>query len=521
MPKILQVTGLGSKGLNSDLPSVDLDTGYITSGNNFRVSNGSIESIVGTSLLTSGAGSFNAAKLMSVKTSSAAFLMVMGKTAVKVFDGTTWSTITSAAGYASLGTDDELLWTSCLLGAIPIINNFQHVPEYWSPQNGATILKPLQFDAGNTWVAKSYKTKVIRAHGQYLFALNLKEGASELPDSFRWSHPADINGLPFTWDETDLSAIAGKSSVGGDTGAIVDGLTLRDSFIIYSEKGITSLSLSGDEFIWRKTTISNSNGLAAQDAIVEIGGRHYFLSSDADIMVNDGVNIQSIVHNKIRRAILDSVSWNYIDRSYAFKQLSTKEIWFCIPTNSSVLPNTAFVYNWVNDDWSIRSIPSGISHIAYANKPITELTYTTVTGTYSSTTLKYSDSSYVLETPLCVDKSNGNVYSIDDISAVNSPVDTAIERINYPLEGIEQAATILKIYPKFSGSGTVKISIGSHDFPGSPIRWQPSIDFIIGTNRKIEVRTTGILHAWKIESNTTNIWKFQGMDIEYELAGLR
>lgn len=521
MPKIFSITGVGSKGLNTDLPSVDLDAGHITSGSNFRISNGSIESIVGTSLLSNDAGSFNAAKLMPVKTSIAEFIMLMGRSAVKVYDGTTWSDITSTVGYASIGVDDELLWTSTLLGAIPVINNFQHVPEYWSPQTGGTILKPLQFDAGSTWSAKGYKTKVIRSHGQYLFALNLKEGSSELPDSYRWSHPADINGLPFTWDEADLSAIAGKSSIGGETGAIVDGLSLRDSFIIYSERGITSLSLSGDEFIWRKTTVSNTNGLAAQDSVAEIGGRHFFISTDADIMMNDGINVISIVHNRIRSHILNSVNWNYLNRSYVFKQLFTKELWFCIPTGDSTLPDTAYVYNWVNEDWSIRTLQTNISHVAFGSRPSTGLTYSTVTGTYSTTTLKYNDSTHVSETPLGVDRSNGYLYIIDDETSISSSVQSSIERTNYPLEGIEQAATINRIYPKFSGNGTVNISIGSHDFIGSPIRWQQPMQFIIGTDRKIEPRTTGTLLAWKIDSTIPTVWKFQGMDIEYELSGMR
>ena len=330
MPKQLAIRNIGLKGLNTDIAPWDLDPEFVTFGFNFRVLENSMVTTGGFEDWSTSPVDFKSGFIMHVGATSGDYWLIAGRNAVYAFDGFTWTDVSSTTGYPGLGPDDELLWTGCMLGQIPIINNPQANPEYWSPQSPGQILQPLPWDAGTTWAERGINAKVIRSHKNFLFALNLQDGATSQPDSYRWSTAADINGLPFTWDETDVSALAGIASLGGDGGEIIDGLSLRDSFVIYSERAIDILDFTGGEFVWKRRELSNTVGLLSKDCVVEVKGVHY-LMTDGDIVRNDGTNITSIIHGKIKRQYTNNLNPDRYTRCFAVRNTTTKEIWFCVP----------------------------------------------------------------------------------------------------------------------------------------------------------------------------------------------
>ena len=67
----------------------------------------------------------------------------------------------------------------------------------------------------------------------------------------------------------------------------------------------------------------------------------------------------------------------------------------------------------------------------------------------------------------------------------------------------------------------MSIQFGSQDYPGAPVRWKPAVVFNPSTDRKIDIRTTGELHAWRFQSIGKIAWKLSGFTIEFERAGVR
>jgi len=518
MGELIDIANVGSIGLITDIEPISLPLHAISAGNNFKCKNGFIEPVPTAETITTPTG-FNAGYLLGIITASDMFILAAGRSAIKVYDGTSWSDISSVAGYAGLSADDELLWSGCVLGSIPILNNFNSVPEYWSPQLVTQVMQPLQFDASNTWLAKNYSAKVIRSHGQYLFALNLREGATYLPDSYRWSHPADVNGLPFTWDETDLSAVAGKASIGGNSGAIVDGLSLRDAFIIYSENAIHALTLSGDEFIWRRTSITYEYGLAAKDAIVELGGTHYFISKN-DICINDGSVVHSLIYGKIKSSFIDSTNFQYVSRSFAFHHSTANEIWFCIPSNGGTYPNLAYVYNYIDGTFATRDLPAGMSFATYAIKLAAQKLWSTATATWVTTSDKWSSSPYAESMPLGIINADSSLVSLDDPNTTTF-LPITLERTDLNITNSKNAETISKIFTNFNGVSTLNLRIGSQDFNSAPVRWQNAEQYDISIRRSLEQCTTGVLHAYSIAGTPTNRFRFNGISIEYINNGER
>jgi hypothetical protein len=521
MPSPLRINNLGNQSVNFDLEPCDLPPEVFTFGANYRLVNGKVQAFNISQTLATPPSNFTSGMLMPVLGESGNFYLLMGKTAAYVYNGTTWTNITSAVGYAALGAGDELLWQNCLLGQIPIVNNAQHYPEYWSPQQTTQVLQPLNFKVGSTWQAMGYHAKVIRSHKDYLFALNLSEGATRLATTYRWSHPADTNGLPFTWDELDLSAIAGKASIGGDTGDIVDGLSLRDSFVIYCQRGIHVLDYVGGEFIWRRRLLTNNHGLLAKNCVAEALGVQYFLSA-GDIMANDGNSVKSILHRKMKSKLVNSLDATYYLNSFAYTNTIAKEIWFCIPEPGSTLPTLAFIYNYIDDTMSMRKLPGIHTGISYGPVLGTPVTWTTVTGTWASdmAVWSYDPTSQFSKTIVATDRTVSAIYSLElDDGATAS--NTVLERMSMAVEGQEVAITTQAIYPHIRCTGPVEIQFGAQGSLTAPIRWKPSVSFDPNTKRKVDIRVTGTLISWRIASIGTNRFTLSGMDIEYVTNGAR
>lgn len=526
----LILNNIGNKGLSTDPAPWTLPAEYITYGRNFRIFAGSIIAKGGSVIWSTAPGNWFPSHPFHAGSTGGDYWLVAGRDAIYSFDGAVWTDVSSVFGYPSMGPGDEFFWSSCLLGAIPLMNNPQAQPEFWSPQSPSQVMQPLLFEPGVTWNDKGFTFNVLRSHKNFLFALNLHEGGIDFPDGFRWSHPADINGLPVTWDETNDAFLAGKAALGGDGGQIIDGRSLRDAFCIYSETAIDLLDYTADEFVWRRRRLSSTVGLLARNCIIEVKGTHLFLG-DGDIVSNDGTEIKSIAHNRIRRELTNRIDIDNYRRSYAVRNDALKEVWFCVPDSGDDHATIAYIYNWRDDSWAIKDLPqtpddNGI--VAFANygsqaEPIQNWdgfidaeTWDTQLNSWGSAQLTPLDDTIVGADPV-----NSTLIFLDPSSTPDDDFESRIERTDYPLVDDRTVTTITRVYPHMSGEGEVSIQFGSQDHPGSPVRWKPAVIFNPAKDRKIDLRTTGELHAWRIDSIGKITWRMSGMTIEFERSGLR
>ena len=524
--KLLKINNMGLNGLNTDVSPWELGPGFINSGQNFRVINGTLSSFGGQALYSEIPEEIYPGHLHSVKTSLGEFWLVPGRNAVWGTNGTNWFDASSGETM-SIPVGGEMEWTSSRVGRNVVISNPSHYPEYWPNPSLNQPLVPLQFDPDNTWRDKNFQCAVMRSHKNFLIALNMRELGVEYGDTYRWSHPADNNGMPYTWDENDISSIAGRAQLGSETGIIIDGLSLRDSFAIYTEGGIDILDPTYDELVWRRRKLSNSAGILSSNCVVEIKGTHFVLT-DGDIIRNDGSQINSIVHNRIRRRLNSRISPEYYNRAFVTKNYLTKELWFCIPEERSEYPTTAYIYNWNDDSWAIRDLPEETTFAEYGQAFIfsgeTEgntATWSTITGTWNDIKGPWGGRQLTPLDDSVVSTNIDNTLRSLEPSVSESDIPTQLHRSDYPLEDHRSVTSIARVFPHMTGSETVTLRFGSQDHQGAPIRWKAPVQFNPSTDRKIDIRTTGELHAWEITSNAKGAWHISGMDIEYSNNGER
>lgn len=134
-------------------------------------------------------------------------------------------------------------WTGTSLSGIPILNvgDTSKYPMTWDLNTANKFV-----DLAN-WPANQY-CKSLRAFKNYLVALHVKKGATIYPFMVKWSSPADPGAVPATWDASDATNDAGETDLAEGGDVIVDGLQLRDCFMIYKESSCWRMDFTGGPY---------------------------------------------------------------------------------------------------------------------------------------------------------------------------------------------------------------------------------------------------------------------------------
>ena len=516
---IASIKNLNAGGLNSDINPVDLGEGFLTYCNNVRMKSGGI--------IPSGGYADVATIEQGVTPHHMRF--------VKGVDSDKWiiACDSKIISYTALFTDisptampnitDGDSWTITSISGITIVNHPVLGPHYMDSATSKLI--PLVWDKTHNWNEASQKCDVIAVHRQFMFAMGLTINGRYVGDGVRWSAPADVGAIPPNWDPLDVTSSAGIVSLGGSSGKIIGGLTMRDSFAVYREFGITMFDFVGGQYVWRARALESNAGLIAKDAVVDVNGIHYFMSY-GDVFMNDGNTVRSIAVDRILRR-LNSIDKHNYNRAFATHNSAAKEIWFCVPTSNYDYANIAFVYNYEYDSWMVRDLPIVISA---DNGTVTspDTIWDNAHETWDGSTKSWGDNANspfdIVQLGLSkISATEFKIISLDiPVGFNSSPYSSIIERTDLALGGIDTTNTITRVYPHVTGASKVRIQVGSQMMPGGPVLWKPYVDFEPNRDRKVDVRTTGLLHAYRIiATDVTSNFILTGLDFEYTEAGKR
>jgi hypothetical protein len=214
---------------------------------------------------------------------------------------------------------------------------------------------------------------------------------------------------------------------------------------------------------------------------------------------------------------------DYYFRSYAVRNDAFKEMWFCVPEGQSEFPNMAYIYNWQDDSWAIRELPeAGLQHANYGPLASPVRTWDTWDGIWDAQRGSWTSRqiSPLEDTIIGVDRDNAKLLILDVLDNT-SEYEFTLERTNFPLEGHPKVTTITRVYPHATGTQPIQVEVGSHDYAGSPVRWKPPVIFRPDIDRKIDVRSTGELHAWRFSAVGNGSCHISGVTFEYEDGGGR
>ena len=461
-----------------------------------------------------------------------------GGSAVLHLDGATvtrtkkWYDLTRGPGaggaYSADATEN---WTATVIGGVLVMTNGVDVPQYWELISGnpATIQKMQNL---NNWTS-THECESMRAFRSFLVALNVTKSDVNYPRLVKWSTEAATQVTPTSWDESLATVDAGEYELADSKGAILDGLPLRDTFMIYKEDSIYSMTYVGTPFIFAFRQLSPSVGALTKNCVAEFDGGH-FVFGNGDVYINDGQKVTSILPHKIRDYVFNFIDGAQFKKSFVVADYGNTEMWACFPTaeNTSNQCNKAVVWNWTNKAFTLRDIPN-LAHIGYGSidDPNSFTTWAAALPIWSAALGSWSATWSQVENVLVMaGLTDTKLYRNNSGNQeVTTDMTSYIERTGMSTTAQGQPdQTVVKrikaIYPKMEVSGTtnaVNVYVGTQMSTQEAVTWTSAYTFNPDTQSKVSLRAAGKLYGVKFESTGDFDWRLDGYTIELDDAGRR
>jgi hypothetical protein len=515
------LTGLGTAGIEKDIPSHLLPPEVWSNGLNFRMQDGHLVRFLGHSAVMDPPET-PPGFIMAVPGLDESAWLYADLAAVYGYIGGVHADVSIAGGYAAEEYRD---WNGCNFGGIPIVNNGFDVPQWWSDINLSQDLQDLtDWPAGLT-------AKVVRNFGPFLVALNLKDGATLLPHTLQWSHPADPGTLPPSWDYTDPTRDAGRIHLTDvEGGAIVDGLLLGSFLVIYKERSTHLLRYVGGNNIFASDLLFNQGLLGARcAAIIDSGRRHVGIGEDK-IFVHAGSRaIEYPIDRKNQRVFYADVDQDNKKNTFAFDNPSMNEAWLCYPQVGQEFPNRALVWNYLTGSQTFRDFDGMSASIGeYIGDP--GPTWDSIAEDWDNALYPWnaqgnrrllvasnvSDRVWSKDTGLVFgDTANKQAFLQRTGIAVVGKSRTGEPVADYQIRKLGK-----RIWPKIVGSDTVvQVRMGSQEEIDGTITWAAAKTFI-PAQRYLDFEVNGRLLAVEMTTLNDALCRIDGFDLEYELLGM-
>ncbi|MBA3773827.1 MAG: hypothetical protein H0X13_15455 [Ramlibacter sp.] len=272
---------------------------------------------------------------------------ILAGTATKLYEynGTAWADVSRAAAYTG-GVDSR--WSFAQFGNSAIA------------ANGADFLQR-STGAAFADIAGSPKAEVVISIAGFLMALNFNDG-TVTPDGWYCSA---------LYDETNWALSVSTQSTKGrlisTEGKITAGKSLGSYVVAYKAKAIYVAQYVGAPAAWQwDQIIGGDAGCSGKDALVDVGGVHYF-ANDENFWSFDGTRPIPIATNQVRKWWLDNSDPTYRYRTIAAHDKQNNLIWFyyCSRGSGGVV-DSALAYHMNIKQWgrADRSIQAAFSYVS-------------------------------------------------------------------------------------------------------------------------------------------------------------
>lgn len=514
---------LGSEGLNTDIEPHLLPPEAWSGLRNVRCSKRGIERISGEEQVF-GTLSVTAEFIINIPSPTQSFWIYTSLTKAYVYDGSVHTNITrqTAAVDVNYTVADGYKWHGTILGGIPILNNGADVPQFWG-----AFLTSTKLIALTNWPT-TLRAKKLIAFGPYLFALNLNDNGTLLPQTIQWSTSADPGALPSSWDYTNPIVTAGRLELTDiDGGEILTAELLGNKLIVYKQSSIHSIRFVGGNSIFSpELLLATSGALTSKSMTAFDKGTKHFVVTLNDVITHAGEKTSmSIAEDKVKKAIFDEIDSVYYYKAFAFDNAKAKEVWFCFPASGSTKPNRAAIWNYKDNTWVIREFNANSVDFG----PISSADsgeWDADTGTWESDTTPWSNTS--LEKIVAINPVSNKALTIDTgLTFDGSSYVSFVERTGLAFDRKDRSGALKanfgtrklcsRIWPKITGTGIVSIKIGSQQYQKDAIVWAPTQLFNPAVDTFLDFTVNGRLLGIHIESTDNNFWQLQGYDLEISI----
>ena len=516
---LVRVPAAGQVGVNADLSSHELPPNAWTDALNVRFLDGMAWQFYGHGEVYAGAPVVPL-HILPVNVAGARYWLYASAGKIYAVTGNGASVVhtdlTRSSGGDYAGAANK--WTSTLLSGIPVLNpgNTVDVPQRWN-LSLASKFAPL-----DNWPANTY-CKSLRSFKNFLIALGVTKSGTSYPYMVKWSHPADPGSVPISWDQTDPTKDAGETDLAEGFDPIVDGLQLRDSFIIYKEGSTWAMTYTGGAYVFSFKKVLGTSGLLTRNSVVEVDGLHFCLTG-SDVIIHDGQQATSVLDKQTRRKLFQSIDAQNYDKCFVFKNPFLNEVFVCYPEIGSTIPNKAMAWNYKDKTVSFREIPN-LNHAACGPVEVgLAQPWDGDSSPWNSDITLWNSPEFTPDLVRVMMASNDQkLFLLDSSTTFNGTIPTAyVERRGLSFGAPENIKLVRGVRPRIKGNDgeTVMVKVGSANDPYDDPTFSPAIPFVIGSTVACDCFVSGRYLALRVESGTAYQWRLDSYDVDVETTGM-
>ena len=494
-------------GLVVDEVSQEITEGGWSDGNNIRFRDGYAQKSEGyQSVLT--APPATAYHVASYPYGTTRYWIHSGLVNTYADDGATQTDIT---GTALTGTADNR-FTSCVLGGVFVMNNQADVPKYWGGTGTLTSL--------TGWDA-NHRCKAIRSHKNYLWALGITKSSTYYGSMVKRSDVAAPGSIPTTWTPAS-SNDADEFDLAETSDNVVDGLAMGDVFVVYKDRSAYGLQFTGNANVYRAFRLPGGHGMLTQSCAAEFPGGHVVLTPGPDLVIHQGGEPKSILQGKMRRWLGSAISSQYFNRAFVQANPAKYEVWCCFPSGSSSSCNKALIWNYNENTFAVRDLPSIYDADTGPLDVTSTNTWAADTDTWDSDDTAWDAVDISLADRRLV-MGGSSLYLFDQKNTANGTAETSrLERTGLAFGDPTGVKLLRRILPRIDGptGATVTFQVGgSNDAETSPA-WSTPITYTIGSSKWVDCFASGRFLGVRITSSGSVRWRIKSIGFDVIPLGM-
>ena len=545
---LVPLRDVGKLGVNTDWSPFDLPPTAWTMAQNVRfmdnrIKRGPVFSTVGNLTTNTSPRGFRAYRLLN---GSFDFLLLNKDGTIVSWKCSTPSgtPVESDLTVSGWTTDSpKLAYTTELFNDVMYVNRSDRVP--WAKRSADNTFSSLA-----NWNSE-WRCESLRSFAGVLVAINITKNGVSYPSMVKTSDFTIAGTVPGTW-VADTTNSATENLLTDLNSPLVDGMSLRDRFILYAGHEVWAMESRGDSLMFNYKRLFYDRGLISQNCVAEYQSIHYVFGND-DIWQHDGYTHKSIAIGRVRDFIFQNLVRTEAHQFFVVNNPKLGEIAFCYVSNDSYCNfpvgsalgypgcNRAAVYNHIYDTWTFWDLPyvvgasSGPVYTGVTYNEASSMVYDSQTASYNSL---FDETARYLMT---VSGTNGTTVSsalrlLEDYSVASTvgtidTVATAPVYLENKLMDMDEVSKELRGYkvvnqmwPEMSldsGAPTVSFTWGSSDYPNVPVTYGSSMTYDGNTYPKLDFNSPGRYLSLKMTYSSPKNFTFSGFDIDYQIFGHR
>lgn len=410
---------------------------------------------------------------------------------------------------------------------------------------------------------KSYKDLLIAGDLRIVNTSN-NSTIRQLPGLIRTSNIAGPGSMPTNWNPYIPGANTADEIQLSSSGIVRDMVPLQNQMIIYTDRSIHALNITGNPTVpFSVTNITNNYGAMTLDSVIEFDGRHLVIGNN-DIYLFGGHpgSIQSVAENKVRDFFYKDMNPETSDKLFVFRNMSKDEIWINYPASGQDYPNKTLIWNYKTNAWTIRKmsvmrsgfpgriaewllIDGGDADTSGSGAPLDVFVSTAaggdaddpITAIIDATDADPYNFNKSRRYPIFCDAIHLYFAEADDVYTMHEgeTYESRVSRIEMPMTPEFDSEHLKSIAMWTSRKGTENVNLSvfvqTHNAPtGDEVNFNMNQEYIftIGQDYKVDVRSTGRFFDYVITDKPTSLsdgigtyWAISGLQTKLGKGGSR